>query len=157
MVKRGPVLIGVVATAAFGLFIAGVAGQETPAAGGTPGAGTAIAQEASPAASPGATPLAGDVDLAAAERGKTAAAVCLACHSTDGSALVGPTWKGLYGHDVALEDGTTVVADEAYLRESILDPMKKVVKGFPPSMPPFGGMLTDDQISDIIEYIKTLK
>jgi len=84
---------------------------------------------------------------------------CAACHSTDGSTLVGPTWKGLYGSQVTLTDGTTVTADDAYLRESILDPNAKIVKGFAPNlMPPtFGKTLTADQINDLIAYIKSLK
>jgi cytochrome c oxidase subunit 2 len=84
---------------------------------------------------------------------------CAACHSTDGSTLVGPTWKGLSGSAVTLSDGTTVTADDAYLRESIVDPNAKIVKGFAPNiMPPsFGKTLTPDQISDLLAYIKSLK
>ena len=157
MIRRDVTLVAVLSVAAFGLFAAGVAGQGTPTPAASPGAGTAVAQTASPAASPGATPLAGDVDLAAAERGRSAAAVCLACHSADGSQLVGPTWKGLYGKEEVLEDGSTVLVDDAYIRESIEDPMAKITKGYPPSMPPFGAMLTEEQIKDITEYIKSLK
>lgn len=157
MVRRSTTLVVILSMAALAFFSLRVEGQETPTATASPAAGTATAQQASPEASPGATPMAGEVDVAAAERGKTAAAVCLACHSTDGSALVGPTWKGLYGSEVELEDGSKVVADDAYIHESILDPMAKIVKGFPPSMPPFGGMLTEEQIKDIMEYIKSLK
>jgi cytochrome c1 len=160
MIQRGPVLVGVLSAAAFGLMIAGAAGQSTPPAA-SPGAGTAVAQEASPVASPGATPeatpLAGDVDLAAAERGRTAAAICLACHSVDGSTLVGPTWQGLYLSERTFEDGSAAIADAAYIHESIVDPLAKVVKGYPPSMPPFAGVLSEDQIKDITEYIKSLK
>jgi cytochrome c oxidase subunit 2 len=155
--KRGPILVAVTSVAAFGLLIAGAAGQGTPTPAASPGAGTAVAQEASPAASPGATPLVGDVDLAAAERGRNAAAVCLACHSVDGSTMVGPTWLGLYGSEEELEDGTTVIVDDAYIHESIVDPLAKLTKGFPPSMPPFGETLTEEQIADITEYIKSLK
>ena len=161
MVKRGPVLVGALSVAALGLVAAGVSGQGTPTPAASPGAGTAVAQQASPVASPGATPgatpLAGDVDLVAAERGRTAAAVCLACHSVDGSTIVGPTWQGLYLSERTFEDGSTASADEAYIRESIVDPMAKIVKGFPPSMPPFAGMLTEEQTADIIEYIKSLQ
>ncbi|MFN8678290.1 MAG: c-type cytochrome [Thermomicrobiales bacterium] len=157
MVRRFTTLVVIFSMVAFALFSLRVEGQEAATPAASPGAGTATAQQASPVASPGATPVAGEVDLVAAERGMAAASVCLACHSADGSQLVGPTWKGLYGHEVELEDGSKVVADDAYIRESILDPMKKVVKGYPPSMPPFGAMLTEDQINDIIEYIKSLK
>ncbi len=95
------------------------------------------------------------------ERGKKWAAQygCTACHSIDGTKIVGPTWKGLYGHEVTLADGTTATADDAYLRESILDPNVRVVQGFAPNLMPqtFKDRLQDQQISDLIEYIKTLK
>ncbi len=81
---------------------------------------------------------------------------CVACHSTDGSALTGPTWQGLYEHEVALEDGSTVTADDAYIAESITDPNAKVVKGFAPIMPSFASQVDDQKIADIIAYIKTL-
>lgn len=88
---------------------------------------------------------------------KVAQAQCFTCHTTDGRPLVGPSWKGLYNSQVELESGETVTADDAYLRESILQPNAKVVKGYPPSMPPFQGILSDEQIEDIIAYIKTLE
>lgn len=93
-----------------------------------------------------------------AERGKLLSQrLCVSCHSFDGSPGVGPTWKGLFGHEVELSDGKKVVADENYLRESILEPQAKVVKGFQPVMPSFQGQLTEEQIADIIEFIKSLK
>jgi cytochrome c oxidase subunit 2 len=55
---------------------------------------------------------------------------CASCHSTDGSVLVGPSWLGLYGSETTLSDGSTVVADEAYIRNSILDPASQIVAGF---------------------------
>ncbi len=87
---------------------------------------------------------------------------CTACHSADGTTLVGPTWKGLYGHEVevVLPDGTetTVIADEEYLRESILDPNAKIAKGFQANvMPIYEGQLSEDDIKAIIEYIKSLQ
>lgn len=152
MVRRELTLVAILSIAAFMLVAVRAEGQGTP----TPAAGAATAvQEASPEASPEATPMAFEVDLVAAERGRNAAAVCLACHSTDGSQMVGPTWKGLYMSEEALEDGTTVIVDDAYIHESIVDPMKRITKGYPPSMPPFP--LTDEQIKDITEYIKSLK
>jgi cytochrome c oxidase subunit 2 len=96
----------------------------------------------------------------AAERGATWAQQfgCLACHSTDGSTLVGPTWKGLFGSTRTLADGTTVQADEAYLRTAILDPGAQLVQGFPDVMPKdFGERLTEEQVQDLIEYIKSLQ
>jgi cytochrome c oxidase subunit 2 len=82
---------------------------------------------------------------------------CAGCHSVDGSPMTGPTWFGLFGETVPLADGTTVTADEAYITESILEPNAKIVEGFPsPSvMPPFA--LTDEEVTNLIAYIKTLK
>jgi cytochrome c oxidase subunit 2 len=82
---------------------------------------------------------------------------CLGCHSTDGTVKVGPTLKGLYGSRVPLEDGRTAVADEGFLKESIVDPGAGIVKGFANVMPNFRGQLSDDDIAAIIAYIKTLK
>jgi len=80
---------------------------------------------------------------------------CAACHSINGTAGVGPTWFGLSGSTVDLEGGTSVTADDAYITESIKTPTAKVVKGFPPTMPVYP--FTDEQIADIVAYIKTLK
>ncbi len=80
---------------------------------------------------------------------------CSGCHSTDGSAGVGPTWQGLYGEEVTFTDGTTATADEAYIEESIHTPGAKVVEGFQPIMPNFDN-LTADQISALVAYIKSL-
>jgi cytochrome c oxidase subunit 2 len=81
---------------------------------------------------------------------------CAACHSTNGSAGIGPTWLGLFGSQVKISGDGTVTADEAYIHESIKAPQAKIVAGFETQlMPNFG--LTDDQINDIVAYIKTLK
>jgi mono/diheme cytochrome c family protein len=79
---------------------------------------------------------------------------CLGCHSIDGTTLVGPTWKGLYGSTRPLADGTTVMADGAYIEESILNSSAKIADGFPPIMPAF--TFTADEIQAIIEYFETL-
>jgi cytochrome c oxidase subunit 2 len=81
---------------------------------------------------------------------------CTGCHSVDGSTGVGPTWQGLYGHDVTLSTGDKVTADDAYITESILHPEAKVVQGFSPVMPSFDGRVDQDQIQSIIAYIKSL-
>lgn len=81
---------------------------------------------------------------------------CLACHSTDGSTVVGPTWKGLFGEEVHLADGTTVTADEEYIIESIQVPDAKIVEGFNNIMPELADQLTDEQIMDLVEFIKSL-
>jgi cytochrome c oxidase subunit 2 len=81
---------------------------------------------------------------------------CIGCHSVDGAKMTGPTWLGLYGAGVDLSDGSVVVADDAYLAESILDPKAKEVAGFAPTvMPPFA--LSETEIANIIAYLKTLK
>jgi mono/diheme cytochrome c family protein len=70
--------------------------------------------------------------------------------------MTGPTWFGLYGENVELADGSTVVADDAYLAESILNPQAKEVAGFAPTvMPPFA--LSETDIANIVAYLKTLK
>ncbi len=83
---------------------------------------------------------------------------CLGCHTVNGTPLVGPSWLGLYGSTVHLSDGTTVTADDAYIKEAILRPSSQVVNGFPPmSFNAEALGVTDQQITDIIAYIKTLK
>lgn len=83
---------------------------------------------------------------------------CLSCHSTDGGKLVGPTWLNVYGSTEELENGTSVTVEDDYIRKSIVDPMSQIVAGYPPAMPAaLSEDLTDDQIDDIIEFIKSLK
>jgi cytochrome c oxidase subunit 2 len=82
---------------------------------------------------------------------------CLRCHSVDGTPHIGPTWLGLYLREERLESGAVVVADEAYLTESIMDPLAKVVAGFPPVMPSFHGRLAAPQVAALVEYIKSLR
>ena len=82
---------------------------------------------------------------------------CRSCHSLDGSRVVGPTWKGIYGAKREFESGPDVIADENYLRESILNPAAKIVKGYPAAMPPYAGQLSDDEVQQLIEYMKTIK
>jgi cytochrome c oxidase subunit 2 len=98
-------------------------------------------------------------DASAAQKGKKLAETlgCLGCHSTDGSVMVGPTFKGLFGRQVELADGGKVVADEAYVRESIARPGAKIVKGFPNIMPKYEGKIAEEDLSAIVVYIKTLK
>jgi len=91
-------------------------------------------------------------------RGKALVAAngCAACHSIDGTKGIGPSWSGLAGEEVELSGGANVVADDAYLAESIKAPQAKIVAGFEAQQMvlfPF----TDEQIADIVAYIKTLK
>ena len=83
---------------------------------------------------------------------------CMACHSIDGTTRVGPTLKGFFGKTVTvMTDGKerNIVADEAYLRKSILEPNADVVKGFPPIMP--SQKMTDEELNELINYLKELK
>lgn len=87
---------------------------------------------------------------------------CAGCHSTNGTVTVGPSFKGLFGKKEDIADGSTVTVDENYIRESILKPRAKLVKGFGPVMPESYGQegatkLSDSEITGIIEFIKTLK
>ncbi|MBA5604010.1 cytochrome c oxidase subunit II [Duganella sp. FT3S] len=79
---------------------------------------------------------------------------CVACHSADGSAGVGPSWKGLYGRMETMADGQTVKADEAYLKQSIMDPRARVVKGYAPVMPQ--QQLSAADLDALLAYIKSL-
>lgn len=79
---------------------------------------------------------------------------CSSCHSTDGTKSTGPTWKDLWGSEVALTDGDTVPADAAYIRRSITDPAAQVVEGFNPTMPAFD--LDDDELDALTAYIESL-
>jgi cytochrome c oxidase subunit 2 len=81
---------------------------------------------------------------------------CVSCHTTDGTASVGPTFKDMYGKKVALEDGQVMTADENYIRTCILEPEKTRVKGFPAVMPTFQGTLNDNDVDAIISFIKSL-
>ncbi|WP_230779574.1 cytochrome c oxidase subunit II [Roseiconus lacunae] len=83
---------------------------------------------------------------------------CKTCHSIDGTKVgyVGPTWKDLAGASRPLANGDEVLADENYLRESILNPKAKIAAGYQPVMPSYKGQLTDDDIYSLVEYIKSL-
>ena len=85
-----------------------------------------------------------------------AASGCVSCHSTNGAEGIGPTWLGLFGHEVRLTDGSVVTADDAYIFESIKAPQAKIVAGFENQLMPNYGF-NDDQINDIVAYIKTLR
>ena len=80
---------------------------------------------------------------------------CATCHRPDAEGR-GPNLQGLFGRTVQLEDGRTVTADENYIRESILDPGAKVVKGFKPVMPTFQGIVSEEQLNALVAYVKSL-
>lgn len=81
---------------------------------------------------------------------------CASCHGANGEGGRGPTLAGLIGRDTPLEGGQTVRADEAYVRESILNPGAKIVAGFQPIMPTFQGQVTEDQLLQLVAFIKSL-
>ncbi len=80
---------------------------------------------------------------------------CMTCHVSDGSGRA-PSLNNLFGHEVELTGGGKVTADESYIRESILNPTAKVVNGFAPIMPTFQGLVTEEQLLQLIAYIKSL-
>lgn len=110
-----------------------------------------VTEDALPVPAPAAAGTA--LDAAALELLDTH--LCTACHSVDGSDGPGPTLKGLYGARRELADGSVVMADEEYLRESLISPEAKIVKDFDDSMPP--AEIPPDELEAIIELLKKLK
>jgi len=92
-------------------------------------------------------------DLAAQGQQLAKSFGCVACHSVDGSKGVGPSWQGLYGKTETLEDGTRIKVDEDYIKESVLKPNAKIVKGYAPIMPTFTP--SDKELSALIAFIKS--
>lgn len=82
---------------------------------------------------------------------------CITCHSLDGTPKIGPSFKGRFGVTEKMADGASVVIDENYIRESILNPMAKQVQGYQPVMPSYQGLLKDKEIDALVEYIKSLQ
>ncbi|MGE3682519.1 MAG: cytochrome c oxidase subunit II [Bdellovibrionales bacterium] len=83
---------------------------------------------------------------------------CSVCHTVDGAKNVGPSFAGLWGREEKLQNGEAVKVDENYVRESIVNPAAKVVSGFPAGvMPTFAGQLTEQELSGMIEFLKSLK
>lgn len=112
---------------------------------------------ASPATQPPGAAAPAPPPAEPATRGKTIAEAkgCTGCHSDDGSALVGPTFKGLWGKRETLESGKTVTVDERYVIRSIKTPSADVVKGFPDAMPQVE--ISDAEIEDVIAWLETLR
>ena len=109
-------------------------------------------------------PHAYDLWLSGVEAGESMAEIgerlfhdlrCDSCHRPDSGGR-GPSLDNVFGRSVALSGGETVTADEAYLRESILRPKAKRVAGFQPVMPTFQGQVSEEQVMEIIAYIKSL-
>ena len=86
---------------------------------------------------------------------------CAQCHSIDGTRGTGPSFKGIFGQQHKMVDGSTVKVDEDYIKESIFEPQKKIRDGYSPVMATYKGLLTEDgpgnDVDALIEYIKTLR
>lgn len=82
---------------------------------------------------------------------------CNTCHSIDGTSGQGPTWLRTFGTQRALASGESVLVDENYIRESILDPQAKISQGYAPIMPSYQGILKEKDIEAMIEFMKSLK
>lgn len=86
---------------------------------------------------------------------------CYACHSLDGSKIIGPTWLNAWGYEVPLADGSVIPADnpeawDNYARESIVNPSAKIHAGFQPVMSSYAGVFTDEELDWVIAYIRSL-
>lgn len=146
-----------IAVAACGDADDGADGAATTVATVANGAGdeaTEAGEEATEADDEGDGAVAGD---AANGEALATSKSCVACHSVDGTQMTGPTWQGLYGHEVTLGDGSTVTADDEYIKNSILKPNDQIVEGFVAAMPSFEGQLTDQEIADLTAYIASLE
>ena len=119
-------------------------------------------KEAANAPAPAAGKPAGDapakfaVDAAKAKAGEALfkSKTCSACHSLDGSKLVGPSMKGFWGRAVTLADGKAIWADQAYFTESIKNPTAKISGGYPPAMPVLP--VNDAEIEQLLHYVASL-
>jgi len=94
-----------------------------------------------------------------AERGHQVAAEhgCLRCHSVDGTPFIGPTWANAFGRRRAIAGGHDVLVDEAYLTQSMMEPRAALATGFLPVMPSYQGLLTPEEVSALLEYIRSLR
>jgi cytochrome c oxidase subunit 2 len=98
----------------------------------------------------------GEGSLASAGQKLFADLACNTCHRPDAQGR-GPVLQNLFGKTVELNTGERVVVDEAYVRESILNPQAKITLGFQPIMPTFQGLVTEEGLLELIEYVKSLK
>jgi len=99
---------------------------------------------------------AGQASPAAAGRGLYESLGCASCHGANAEGGRGPALLGLYGSKVVLNNNQTVTGDESYLRESILTPQAKIATGFGPIMPSFQGQLSEEQLLQVVAYLKSL-
>ncbi|MCL2448883.1 MAG: cytochrome c oxidase subunit II, partial [Polyangiaceae bacterium] len=103
------------------------------------------------------TPGVAEGDLTARGRDVAARRGCLNCHTIDGQPHIGPTWVGMYHEPVRLNDGRTIVADDAYLTRSMMDPLAEVVAGYSPVMPTYRGVLPQPEVAALLELMKSLE
>ena len=82
---------------------------------------------------------------------------CNACHSVDGSLKLGPTIKNQYGKEILHTDGTVMIINDDYIRQSLIDPLKHIAEGYTPIMPSYKPVLSDEDVVNLIAYIKALK
>ena len=82
---------------------------------------------------------------------------CNACHSLDGSLKPGPTMKGQFGKKIRHTNGTVMIIDDEYIRQSLLDPLNHIVDGYTPIMPSYRPVLSHEDIENLLAYIKALK
>ncbi|MBK9713947.1 MAG: c-type cytochrome [Kouleothrix sp.] len=137
--------------------------HELESAGGQPdeptpvplGQGSGRPAGAQPAPAATAQPVVNQAGDAAAGQRLFAGSGCGGCHVMGGGGAA-PSLEGVFGSQVQLEGGQTVTADEAYLRRSILDPQAQVVAGYRPIMPSFRGKLSDQELAQLIAYIRSL-
>lgn len=97
-----------------------------------------------------------EIDNALAQRGQEISTErgCIACHTVDGSLGVGPSWQGMFGRLETLTDGSTVVVDEDYFRESIRNPRRKLVQGYPDVMSAY--LLEEEEYEALIAFARQL-
>ena len=82
---------------------------------------------------------------------------CNACHSVDGSLKLGPTIKNQYGKEILHTDGSVMIINDDYIRESLINPLKHIAEGYTPIMPSYKPVLSDEDVVNLIAYIKALK
>jgi len=98
----------------------------------------------------------GEGSLASAGQKLFADLACNTCHRPDAQGR-GPVLNGLFGKTIDLQSGNRIIVDEAYIRESILTPATKITAGFQPIMPTFQGLVSEEGLLELIEYVKSLK
>jgi len=128
--------------------------KEMPEPTPTPEPAATPTAEAAPAGDAGESAAVGEGDAAAGEEAFVKQG-CNACH-TEEDTPVAPTLHGIYGKEITLADGSTVVVDDEYLHKAIVDPQAELVEGYGPLMPPTYSNFDDQLLADLIAYIRSL-